>query len=208
MRNRILIGTFLFLAITSFGQSWTRIKNTSDCKSKIEQKTQNTHAISANFDEKIYSSMYNHPKSGAGLLKYKKANKIRWEHTSPKKEIVLINGSKVRLYENGKENKSAASSQVIKKVQSLMMQLFSGEFLNEREFNIEYYENSSEYKLHLKPKSSRMSRYITRVEMYFNKKNLHLNKMVLLESEDERIEYAFSSVVLNGQLSDANFTQL
>lgn len=206
MRNLLFV--FFFFCVTTLqAQSFQPVKNTGQCKSKIEQKAQSTQAISANFEEQVYSSMYTKPKAGAGKLKYKKSNKIRWEHSSPGKQIVLINGSKVRLYENGKENKNAASSQVIKKVQSLMVNLFSGEFLNEKEFSISYFENTAEYKLILKPKSSRMSKYISKVEMYFDKKALTLNKMILLETEEDRIEYTFSSVVLNGQISESSFTQ-
>lgn len=202
-----------FLIFLLFGghlvqaQSFTKMSNTSECKAKIDKKAKSTNAISANFSETVYSAMFNNPKTGSGKLNYKKSNKIRWEHTAPKKQIVLINGSKVRLFENGKENKNAASSQVIKKVQALMIQLFSGDFLNEKEFNIEYYQSSLEYKLILKPKSSRMSKYISKVEMYFSKKELTLNKMVLVESADERIVYGFSNIVVNGQISESSFTQ-
>ncbi|OFZ54226.1 MAG: hypothetical protein A3D92_07930 [Bacteroidetes bacterium RIFCSPHIGHO2_02_FULL_44_7] len=206
MRNYFLI-FFLFFVHLTQAQSFTKLSNTSECKAKIEKRAQATYAITANFSETVHSAMYNNPKAGSGKLKYKKSNKIRWEHVSPKKQIVLINGSKVRLYENGKENKNAASSQVIKKVQALMIQLFSGEFLNEKEFNIEYYESSQEYKLILKPKSSRMSKYISKVEMYFSKKELTLNKMILMESTDERIVYGFSNIVINGQISESSFTQ-
>lgn len=206
MRSFLLI-ILLFCGHFVQAQNFTKISSTAECKAKIDKKAKSTQAISANFSETVHSAMFNNPKTGSGKLKYKKTNKIRWEHTAPKKQIVLINGSKVRLYENGKENKNAASSQVIKKVQALMIQLFSGEFLNEKEFNIEYYESSSEYKLILKPKSSRMSKYISKVEMYFSKKELTLNKMVLVESADERIVYGFSNIVINGQISESSFTQ-
>lgn len=206
MRSVLLL-IFLSLLSVSWSQGYTKIKNSAECKSRIEQKAKSTSAISANFSETIFSSLYNNPKQGAGILKYKKSNKIRWEHSSPKKQIVLINGSKVRLFENGKENKNAASSQVIKKVQSLMIQLFSGEFLNEKEFYIDYYESTADYKLILRPKSSRMSKYISKVEMYMDKKTLVLNKMSLIENEDERIEYTFSKVQYNTSIPETSFTQ-
>ena len=206
MRKSLTV-LFFFLISVSWSQSYTKVKNSGDCKSRIEQKAKSTHSISANFSETIFSSLYNNPKQGSGILRYKKSNKIRWEHGSPKKQIVLINGSKVRLFENGKENKNAASSQVIKKVQSLMVQLFSGEFLNEKEFFIDYYESTSEFKLILRPKSSRMSKYISKVEMYMDKKSLVLNKMSLIENEDERIEYSFSKVQYNTTIQETSFTQ-
>lgn len=205
--HKLLFIAFLLFSTGVSAQSFTKVKNPTAVKNKINAKAKGTTAISADFKETMYSSMYNTPKKGTGKLKFKKENKIRWEHFTPKKQIVLINGSKVRLHENGKEVKNVASNQIIKKVQSLMMQLFSGEFLNEKEFYVSYYENTGTYKLILKPKNGRMSKYISRVEMHFNKKDLSLIKMVLLESDSDKVVYDFSSVTFNGQISDTNFTK-
>ncbi|MDX2361713.1 MAG: outer membrane lipoprotein carrier protein LolA [Crocinitomicaceae bacterium] len=205
--RKFLLLIFLFGALGANAQSYTRIKDPTDCKKKINASATNTLTISAKFKEEVFSSMFNSTKIGTGILKYKKDNKIRWEHFAPKKQIVLINGTKVRMQEDGHEVKNAASNQIIKKVQSLMIQLFSGEFLNEREFKISYFENSESYKLILVPKSSRMSKYIASVEMIFNKKTLKLSQMTLKESDADKIVYSFSNVTFNGELSDTNFTK-
>jgi len=201
---------FIITLLISFGgtaQSYTKVKNSAAVKDKINTQAKSTNAIEADFKEVIYSSMYNNPKTGNGKLKYKQANKIRWEHILPKKQIVLINESKVRLFEDGKEVKNVASNQIIKKVQSLMMQLFSGDFLNEKEFKVYYYENESTYRLVLTPKNSRMSKYIARIKMDFDKNSLKLQKMIFIETEADKIVYTFSSVTFNGQISDSNFTK-
>lgn len=203
-----LLPIFLCLVtLNAFSQTFTKVKNPSVCKNAINVKAKNTTSITANFDELMYSSMYNQPKKASGKLNYKKSNKIRWEHITPKKQIVLIDGTKVRLFEDGKEVKNATSNQVIKKVQSLMMQLFSGDFLNEKEFSVSYYESSTQYKLILKPKNSRMAKYISEVEMYFDKKSLQLAKMTMLETDADKVEYSFSSVTLNSSIPDSNFTK-
>lgn len=199
-----------FLLITSnaiHAQGFSPVGNKSSCKAKIEAKSKSTSSISANFKEYVHSSMFSQVKQGSGILMFKRENKIRWEHSSPEKQIILINGTKVRMFEKGKENKNATSSQVIKKVQSLMMQLFSGDFLNEKEFSISYFESAKEYKLILSPKSSRISKYIDTVEMYFDKSKLTLNSMTMKESDADFITYEFSSIKMNSSISDSNFTQ-
>lgn len=191
----------------AFGQSFTKVSNTASVKSKINAKAKSTTSISADFTEEVYSSMFNSAKKATGELNYKQSNKIRWEHISPKKQTILINGSKVQMKENGKIVDNVASNRIVKKVQGMMMQLFNGDFLNEKEFTIGYYESSSQYKLVLKPKSSRMSKYISSIEMIFNKKNLELSQMNMIETEDDRVEYKFTSVVMNKAIADTKFTQ-
>lgn len=191
----------------AFGQSFTKVSNTASVKSKINAKAKSTTSISADFTEEVYSSMFNSAKKATGELNYKQSNKIRWEHISPKKQTILINGSKVQMKENGKIVDNVASNRIVKKVQGMMMQLFNGDFLNEKEFTIGYYESSSQYKLVLKPKSSRMSKYISSIEMIFNKKNLELSQMNMIETEDDRVEYKFTSVIMNKAIADTKFTQ-
>lgn len=205
--TKYIFTVLLFVASLSFGQSYSKVSNTSVVKSKINAKAKSTKSISANFSEEVHSSMFNSAKKASGKLNYKQSDKIRWEHISPKKQTILINGSKVQMKEDGKIVDNVATNRIVKKVQSLMMQLFNGDFLNEKEFTIGYYENQSNYKLVLKPKSSRMSKYISSIEMVFNKKNLELSQMNMIETEDDFVEYKFTSVIMNKPISDTKFTQ-
>lgn len=198
----------LILAVNiSFSQGFKEVTDTSALKQKMYQKAQNTNTISANFDEAVYSSMYSTVKQGKGLLKYKKEDKIRWEHTAPKSQVILIRNGTCRVYENGKEVKNGTSNQVARKVQSLMMQLFNGNFLDGKDFTIRYFENSKMYKLILDPKYARISRYISQIEMFFNKSDLSLQKLALVETEQDKIIYSFSSVTMNGNIEDDHFTK-
>ena len=205
--HKFLIPFFLLIVISVSGQTYTKIGNPATCKSKINEKTKATKAIEANFSETVFSSMFNTPKKASGELTYKKADKIRWEHTSPKKQIILINGSSARFQENGKEVTNPTANRVVKKIQGLMTQMFSGDFLNEKEFSITYFESSKHYKLVLKPKSSRMSKYISTIELLFSKTTLLLDEMTMIETEEDKINYAFSQIKTNTTISDTKFTK-
>lgn len=205
--HKFLLPLFLFFVVAVNSQTFTKIGNSASCKAKINEKAKATKAIEADFSETVYSSMFNTPKKAVGELTYKKADKIRWEHTSPKKQIILINGSSARFLENGKEVTNPTANRVVKKIQGLMVQMFSGDFLNEKEFSITYYESAKQYKLVLKPKSSRMSKYITSIELLFSKSTLLLDSMTLIETEKDKINYTFSTVKTNTTISDTKFTQ-
>ena len=205
--HRIILFILLISTITSFGQSFTKISNSATCKAKINTKAKETKSISADFEEVMYSSMFNAPKKAKGRLLYKDPAKIRWEHISPKKQIILIDGAKARFQENGKEVTNPTANKVVKKIQGLMVQLFGGDFLNEKEFSISYFESSAQYKLILKPKSSRMSRYISSIELLFSKKTALLDEMTMIETADDKLVYSFSNTQTNVSIADTKFTQ-
>tara|TARA_B110000285_G_scaffold234894_1_gene313566 strand:+ start:6771 stop:7394 length:624 start_codon:yes stop_codon:yes gene_type:complete len=188
-------------------QSYSKVKDVTKCKQLINTKAKKTSSISGDFTEVIHSSMFNSEKKATGRMSYKREDKIRWEHISPKKQIILIDGKKMRMMENEKEITNSTSNRIVKKVQGLMLQLFNGDFLNEKEFTINYFENSKNYKLILKPKSSRMSKYISSIEMIFNKTDIALKQLTLKETEDDKIVYQFNNILFNKANSNTTFTQ-
>ncbi len=204
---KYLFITILFLSFNGRAQNYVKLKDVSRCKQRINEKANNTSSIKADFSEEIFSSMLKNSQKAKGILRYKKENKIRWEHLSPKKQIILIDGKTMKYSENGKEIKNAGTNRVVKKVQGLMMQMFNGDFLDEKEFTIYYYENTLNYKLVLVPKSSRMSNYITSIELIFDKNTLAMKKLTLKESEEDKIVYTFTNIVFNKEIKNTTFTQ-
>ena len=104
--TKYIFTALLFVASLSFGQSYSRISNTSAVKSKINAKAKSTTSISANFSEEVHSSMFNSSKKASGKLNYKQSDKIRWEHISPKKQIIETFPDKVLLFVGSISNTS------------------------------------------------------------------------------------------------------
>ena len=196
---------FIFLCTIAFSQEFKKISDPSKCKSAIQKQQKWTRSLIADFKETLHSEMFEETQKATGKLYYKQAQKIRWEHISPVKKILLIDGNKVRYSEKGKEIKDPSTKAIVKKIQSLMVKMLSGTFLDDKDFKISYYENSSQYKLELKPLSQRMSKYIDYVVLVFDKKYLQLKEMSLVESENEKLVYSFSNALLNNSISDIKF---
>jgi chaperone LolA len=197
---------FVFSAI-SYSQDYKKIANPSQCKKVIQNQQKTTKSLAADFRETVYSSMFEKPQKGSGKMLYKQAQKIRWEKIEPKKSIILINGKTILLSENGKEVSNPTAKTIVKKIQNIMVQMLSGDFLNEKEFTIAYFENGFNYKLQLTPKSDRMARYIERIDLIFDKKELILKEMSMIETAEEKIVYTFINVQLNGIINDTKFTK-
>ncbi len=178
----------------------------SKCKLSIQKQQKSTKSLMADFKETVYSEMFNDKQIATGKLYYKQTQKIRWEHQSPIKKILLIDGNKIKYSEKGKEIKDPSTKLIVKKIQNLMVKMLSGTFLEDKDFIISYYENTSQYKLVLKPQSVRMSKYIEQVVLIFDKKYLQLKEMSLVESEKEKIIFSFSNVQLNELINDLKFS--
>jgi len=206
MKQLISLVLFLVILTKGYAQEYTKITDPKACKAALEKQHKETKAIQADFTETATSSLLTSAQKGSGKMWYKKENKIRWEKTKPESQVILINGKNVKLQEKGKEVTSASSKMVVKKIQQLMVQMMTGEFLNEKEFKISYFENKSNYKLILTPKSDKMKRYVSEINLIFSKKELTIKELTMMTDSDNKLVYSFSNMEVNGTINDTKFT--
>lgn len=206
MKNILLIAT-LFFSLFGTGQSYTSVSDKTAVKSEIEKKHKETTSITADFSEKVHSDMFKEPQSGNGKFYFKKDNKVRWEHTSGK-QLILINGDKVKLYENEKLVNNPASQKVVRQIQGMMISMLSGDFLNEKDFSITYQENTKSYKLTLTPVNLRMAKHLAKIELIFSKKSLLLDEMTMIEKGNQKIIYTFTNLKTNQTIADSKFNAI
>lgn len=206
MRYLLVLLIFTGTIFISNAQEFKPISNSATAKSAIEKKHKATNSLTADFTEIVTSSMFKTPQTSKGKLYYRKADKIRWENTTAK-QIILLNGSKVKMSENGKEVSNAMTNKIVKKIQNMMLSMLSGDFLSEKEFKISYYESGSQYKLVLTPKSPRMAKYILKIDLYFDKKSALLDAMNMHESKDQNVMYNFTNAAINTTISETKFNQ-
>ncbi len=184
------------------------MQDSAPCSKALKAKMDKTKSLSADFKETTYSEMFDNPQKADGKFWYKQKDKIRWEHTSPKKQVILINGEKVRMSENGKEISNATSKMIVKKVQGLMVKMMSGDFLSSKDFKVAYYDNGTNYKLVLTPVNAKISKYVEKIELVFSKKDLLMKELSIFESDTEKVVYSFSNVQENQSIQDTKFTAL
>lgn len=204
MKYLFLILTIFLFANSSIAQEFKKISNSSAVKSKLEAHYKSTSSLTADFKEEVHSNMFKNPSKANGTMHFKKTDKIRWENET-NKQLIVLNGAKVKLYENGKSVSNPMANKLVKKIQGMMLSMLSGEFLNEKDFTINYAESSSSYKLLLLPKSPRMAKYIQSIELIFDKKTLFLNEMTLFEKDNQKLIYTFANIKSNTAISDSKF---
>ena len=203
----LLILFISFLSAFGFSQSFQKIENEAAIKNMIFEKTKSTKSIVGNFHETVYSSMYNHPKEAEGKMHYVNPERLRWEHLKPAAKILLIDGEEIRFFENGEEVKNVGNNKIVKRVKSIMMQMFNGDFLSGKDFIIGYYESKTQYKIKLAPKSNRVAKHMRYIELLFNKATLQLDRLTLYDTDEDKIVYSFSSVKFDEPIDEINFTQ-
>lgn len=170
-------------------------------------KSNGLNILQADFVEKKTSSLIKDAKTANGKFTYRKDGKIRWEYLSPINTIILMDNQNVRIKEGGKITEKSHNGAMFKKMRSLISQFISGQFVNGKEFLVEYHQNQSQYKLVLKPKNQRLSKYIGKIELYMTKQSLDLAKMLIFSGPKDHTTFDFSNHKTNHSINEAILTE-
>lgn len=205
---RILLLMVLLNIQKTYADDYNKLSDISSFKSALEASQHKFKSIYVDFKEYTFSSIYKESLKSTGKLYYLSPDKIRWEHITPSKRILLIDKSDIMYFDNGKEINNQTIKLAIKRTQNLMFKLLNNAYFDSKYFSILYLENKKNYKVILTPVNGRVSRNFKSIELVYNKQDLTLKELSLIESKTDKIEYQFSNTIINPTLDTNIFKKL
>ena len=90
-------------------------------------------------------------------------------------------------------------------INDMMLNSVQGNVLDHKQFKITYFENENYFLVELQPKEKEMKTYLKRIDMYFDKKDYTVSKLIMTELSDDYTLIEFNSKKINEVISDAQF---
>ncbi len=208
--NKITIILVLLIcsATTSIAQhkDFKSLKDTSAFKAKLQEKAKATNSIESNFIQEKNLSLLSEKIISKGHFCFKKPKQLRWEYTSPTVYLIVINQDKISIKDGKKISKfDAKSNKMFQGINDMMLNSVQGNVLDHKQFKITYFENENYFLVELQPKEKEMKTYLKRIDMYFDKKDYTVSKLIMTELSDDYTLIEFNSKKINEVISDAQF---
>lgn len=184
------------------------MKNPQQFIHKLSEVTQTTNTIESRFIQEKNLSVISEKIITRGKFYFKKENKLRWEYTDPFRYLIIMNGERVLIKDEKKENRfDAASNKIFTEINSIMVGSIRGTILNEdKKFRIDFQENTEFNVVKLSPLSQQLKVYITEIRIFFNKINYSVSKLEIEEPSGDFTKIEFTGLKLNTPVSDENFS--
>lgn len=205
MRSITLLFSIL-LSFSIFGQ-YTAVSKPESIKAFIKEKQANLKTIESKFEETTVNPMLKEPQKGKGYFYFSKPNKIRWENNTSQ-VTMLMDGKSTHLFEKGKIVNGVAANKITASIQSMIVSMISGDFLDNGDYNVHYFQSNTLYKLELTPKNSRMAKEIKQMVLYFNRSNGLLSSMEMIQKTGATVTYQFTEMKINKEIINSKYTQL
>ena len=198
-----------FVAVSSLqAQQMKKINQMQEFDKRLSQETQTLQSIESDFSQTKYLDVLDEKVKSQGKFYYKKSNKIRMEYTSPINYLIVINGSKLKIVSDGKKNiMNVNSNKMMNEVQNMLTACTVGDLSKmSANYRLEYFEDAKSYLVKIKPISKTLQAYITSIQIYLDKKDMSVYKMILSETATNYTEYEFYNKKFNSLKNEAIFT--
>jgi outer membrane lipoprotein-sorting protein len=143
-----------------------------------------------------------------GLFYFKKEKKLRWEYTDPYRYIIIINGDKIYIKDENRENRfDASSNKVFSEVNAIMVGCIRGTILNDdKQFSADLLENAEFFLVRLHPLTPRLKGSIEEIRIFFDKKSFTVARLEMHESSGDFTKIDFTGMKMNTIVADEVFS--
>lgn len=207
--HKYLIAIFIFLSTALFAQSddFVPYENAADLQTAIEASSKRTETIKSDFTQIKYLDVLEDEIESTGKFLFRAPNYLKWEYIEPYQYTILRKVDKMLINDEGtvKEydiNSNAAFSAI----NSMMVQLLTGNFFDSGEYDAAFFENSEYYKVALKPNTSQMRDFLDNIELYFSKKDLLVEYIRMNELSGDYTKIVFSQKIMNVAIPESKFS--
>ncbi|HPE77577.1 MAG TPA: outer membrane lipoprotein carrier protein LolA [Draconibacterium sp.] len=198
---------FLFCSCLAIGQNFKPVANFDKIQAEINKTAESIKTIKSNFVQEKQLSFLNVPVKSEGLFRYKKENQLRWEYTEPFKYLILFNGNEIVIKDGSNTNVfDAGSNALFKQINDLMLGAVKGDLGKNKDFAFSLNESSGQYQLLLKPTNANMKKYVAAVEIYFEKADLAVSSIKIIESTGDFTKITFNDRKFNEPIDEKTFT--
>jgi outer membrane lipoprotein carrier protein len=162
--------------------------NDEQVKQHINKTAAALKSMQCDFVQTKHIKLLNEDMVSKGKMYYQQSNRLRWEYVSPYTYTFILNGSKV-LLKNNKRNDviDVNQNKMFKEIARIMMNSVVGTCLSdEKDFKASMSQNATEWIATLQPMRKDMRQMMQYIVLHFSKEKAMVSKVELIEKKGDK----------------------
>jgi len=175
---------------------------------KLEEMSKSTTSIACDFVQEKNLVVLSEKIISHGVFFFRKENNIRWEYTRPYRYLIIIsNGQLFTRDDRNQKLYDIESNRMFQEMNRFISGCIQGDILrNDKDYATEYFENSSMYFVKLVPRTEKMREMLNEVQIWFDKKDLTVSGLKMVESGQDYTKIDFIDKKLNTDIPLEKFS--
>lgn len=170
MKRVLFILMAWVLSMSAFAQTKLTAAQRQKVVEKVNKSTSAITSMQCNFTQTKSMKMLSKKMQSAGVMYYKKTNKLRWQYTSPYDYTFVLNGDKVHIKSSKSSQKiDVQRNKMFRQITNIILTTITGGSLkSSADFTVEMYQADKKYFARLYPKKKELKQIYSVIEIYFN----------------------------------------
>jgi outer membrane lipoprotein carrier protein len=142
-----------------------------------------------------------------GKMCYQKSDKLRWEYTSPTSYVFILNGDKVLLKNNNRNDViDVKQNKLFREIARIMMSSVVGNCLSdEKNFKTSIASTPTEWVATMLPLKKDMKQMFQKIILHFNKQKSMVSSVELIEKNGDQTLIELKNIRQNESISASVF---
>lgn len=177
----------------------TPMKDVPGFKDKLVTLSGKVNTIESDFVQEKNLSILANKITSKGHFCYKRDNNIRWEYQQPYPYLIIISNNKIFIKDdNDQKQYDIQGNRMFQEMNRFISGCIQGDILkNEQEYKVGYFEDDKSYFVSLVPNAEKMRQMLNEVQIWFNRSDLTVSRIVMLESGGDYTKIDFINKKLN-----------
>lgn len=178
-----------------------------DFNKLLKQKSDATTSLECDFVQEKNLEMLRKKMISKGIFRFRKDDKISFMYEEPLKYYMIINGTKLKIENNGKvQSVELKSNPLMKEMKGLIQASFLGR-LSEMgsSYRISYFKKGNMVIVEIFPSNKNVSGMIKMITVTFDQSNMNVLQLQLDEGAGSSTRYMFSGQKFNTLKGDEKF---
>lgn len=175
-------------------------------KKQFTAESAKVHSIESAFTQEKVLTALTEKITSNGKFWFKRSNRVKIEYIKPYTYTVIMNGDKMLLKDDQKENRvNVKSNKMFQQINQIMIDCVQGTVLDSKDFNVTAFEDERTYLLQMVPVSRTLREFFSTILLKVDKKDFTATSIEMNEKSGDSTTIVFKDKKLNTQFSDAVF---
>jgi outer membrane lipoprotein-sorting protein len=205
-RGFLIIVLIAGLAVSSVAQDYSRVADISGFKKKFTTEASKINSITSSFVQEKVLVALTEKITSTGSFAFKRSNKVRIEYMKPFVYLMIMNGDKMKIRDDQKENTvNMRSNKMFRQINSIIMDCVQGTILDSKDFTSEVFENKDSYLLKMRPVSKNLREFFETINVVVSKNDYSVNSIEMNEPTTDKTVMTFTNKKINQPVADEVF---
>lgn len=143
----------------------------------------------------------------SGKMIFKEPSLLLWQYKRPYSYSVIFKSGKILINDEGKKKSvDIGNSKMFGKINKLIVGSISGDMFDDKEFTISYFKTRGNNITRFIPKDAKLKKYIRQIELTFDKDEVTVEQVKLIESSEDYTRIVLKNKTINAKIDDSVFT--